>query len=82
MNMTITLQFEFTDGTTKQYPFHLGTDLELARRITEEKLAHMDFGYFAPGKTVRSAGLLQAHKLVDCHIYGQWQTPFETDSVQ
>jgi hypothetical protein len=37
--MTYTLSIEYPDGTVKQYGFHLGTDLRLARQIAEEKFA-------------------------------------------
>ena len=61
------LSIEETHGKSKQYGFHLGTDLDLAKKIAEEKF-HARVKYNLPVVTV---ALMRNGKLVDCYA-GKW----------
>ena len=63
------LSYEFTDGSCRQYGFHLGTDERLAREIAEEHFAKRTFEV-----PLRTVALIRDRKLVDTYYGDKWHS--------
>jgi len=75
MSEVFTLSIEETEGKSKQYGFHLGTDEKLARQIVEEKFA----AYIRSGLPIATMALMRKGKIFDVYYgYGHWHNQTET----
>ena len=71
------LSIETTEGVSEQYPYHLGTDIQLAKRIIEEKFA----AYVGIGKPVVTMALMRDNRIVDVYYGGgQWDSRLGEES--
>lgn len=72
------LSIEPIEGDTFRYPFHLGTDLRLARKIAEEKFAGRNLSPLKKdldGRVMktRTVALFQGAKMIDV-FDGTWSS--------
>lgn len=72
--MTYTLTIEPVEGKTYQYGFHLGTDIDLARSLIEEKFNAANT--HPNGSRVRTMALWQGGRIVDVYD-GQWSSQYD-----
>lgn len=73
---TFTLSIEPVGAATFQHGFHLGTDINLAKRIAEEKFNARN----EHGMPTRTVALFLAGKMVDV-FDGRWSSDFDIEAA-